>query len=314
MSAFESCFGARLEAYVALRRGLGFSFSSQAALLRAFDQYVQAREYRGPLTQALAAAFATTTAAVEVSARRYEVVRHFAEYLAAFEPATPVFDRRILRRKRVQPPATILSDAQLITLLEAARGLSPGHPLRGLTIYTVVGLAASTGMRRREVSQLDRADVDLKTGVLVVRQTKFHKDRLVPVHPTTLGVLQEYATRRDAWWPDCECRAFFLNGAGRRLLPGGIDYAFSALTRHAGLRKTGARGPTFHSLRHSFAINRLASWYRAGRDVQALLPVLATYMGHVHYSSTAYYLTATPELMALAAGRCQSSPPDEVRP
>ena len=310
MSRFQSCYCRYLTSYVELRRALGFKFETQAVLLRAFDQHVHELGYAGPLTQELALAFATEARCPHGPARRFEVVRLFAEYLATFEPQTPTFNRKVLPRSRAQPPPVILTDEQLAGLLDAARCLSPRAPLHSLTLYTLMGLAASAGLRHGEVTHLDKSDVDLKTGVLVVRQTKFHKDRLVPVHPTTLAALSHYAGVRDSFWPDCDCPAFFLNTRGRRFCSKSIEYAFSRAARQAGVYQVGSRKTTFHALRHGFAVRRLVAWYCAGLDVQALLPALATYMGHVHYSSTAYYLTATPELMALAAAR--STPPSPV--
>lgn len=143
--------------------------------------------------------------------------------------------------------------------------------------------------------------------MLAIKQTKFRKDRLVAIHPTTLEVLRNYAAVRDAAFPDCGCPAFFINMRRRRFARKTLRVAFYELTRRAGLRSPKGKGPRFHDLRHAFAVRRLAAWYRAGIDAQAMLPALATYMGHVHYSDTAYYITATAELLSLAAGRYHSS-------
>lgn len=165
------------------------------------------------------------------------------------------------------------------------------------------GLAASTGLRSNEIISLDRDDVRLDSGLLTIRCTKFQKDRLVPVHPTTLKVLRDYAALRYAHFPKPADSAFFLNMWGSRFSRRNFGFAFYQLACSTGIRKAGGRGPSFHDLRHTFAVRRLVAWYQEGKDVQAMLPLLATYMGHVHYSSTAYYLTATPELLALAAKR-----------
>jgi len=309
MRKFKSTFAERLSAYVELRRGLGLKFEVQSDILRAFDRYLLERDYNGLLTQDLAMEFATHRPNVsrKECARRYQVVRNFSEYLATFEPRTPPMDPRALRRPNTRPPAHIFTDGELDRLLHEARHISAKNPLRGVTLHAMVGLAASTGLRRGEVVRLDKADVDLETGVLVVRKTKFNKERLVPVHPTTLDVLRGYAAVRDAAFPDCGCPAFFINMWRRRFARHTLQMSFWDLTRRGGLREEKGKGPTLHDLRHTFAVRRLAAWYRAGADVQAMLPALATYMGHVHYSDTAYYITATPELMGLAAERYHGS-------
>ena len=149
--------------------------------------------------------------------------------------------------------------------------------------------------------------MDLATGSLLVRQSKFGKDRYVPVHLTTLDVLRHYAIVRGTAFPNCNHPTFFLNLRQRRFCRNTLQQTFCKLARRAGLRGPRGRGPSFHSLRHRFAVKRLVAWYKAGLDVQAMLPALATYMGHIHYSDTAYYLKATAELLGLAAGLYERS-------
>jgi integrase len=308
MKSFQSLFAPRLRDYVRLRRGLGLQFRGQADILFAFDRFVREQQYEEPLTQDLALAFATANAGATTTecARRYQVVRHFSDYLATFDPQAPRLDPQLIRRPRVRrPPAHIYTEEELAQLLHEARHVSHRHPLRGITLHAMVGLAASTGLRISEVVKLDKSDVDLDIGTLVVRQSKFAKDRLVPLHPTTRDVLRSYAAVRDTAFPDAPCPAFFLHLWGRRFSRHTLQMAFWELTRRTGLRSGRGRGPSFHDLRHTFAVRRLVVWYRAGLDVQAKLPALATYMGHVHYSDTAYYLQATAELLDLAADRLQ---------
>lgn len=167
----------------------------------------------------------------------------------------------------------------------------------------MVGLVASCGLRVSEVVKLDRDDIDLNTGVLTIRRSKFQKDRLVPVHPTTLDVLRNYIPLRDARFPRPATPAFFIQMWGGRFATSTLSLAFHQLACSVGIRQNAGFGPSIHDLRHTFAVRRLVAWYREGKDVQAMLPLLATYMGHVHYSETAYYLTATAELLGLAAER-----------
>ncbi len=305
---FQSVFAEQLRAYVELRRGLGYRFQQEAYILRTFDRYVY-EEGRCELTQDLALDFtsANPNSSINYRAQRYQVVRQFSEYLATFIPQTPLLDPKAIRRSRNRIPPYIYTDEELALLLNEARHVSMKYPIRGVTLHAKVGLAASTGLRISEVVGLDRTDVDLETGILWVRHGKFGKDRYVPVHSTTLKVLRNYAIVRDSSFPNCDHPAFFLNLRQRRFCSNTVQRAFCRLARRAGLRGPKGRGPSFHNLRHRFAVKRLVAWYKAGLDVQAMLPALATYMGHVHYSDTAYYLTATAELLGLAAERYQSS-------
>jgi len=303
MNTFQSIFAEHLTRYVQLRRQLGLRFECQEAMLCAFDRYAHERNYQGPLSQQLAWEFATSVAstATTVASRRYLVVRHFSEYLATYDPSTPRLDPKAIPRARQQPPPYIFTEAQIAGLLRRATQFPRRHPIANMALRTMIGLAASTGLRLREIIGLDHADVDLDTGILVIRRSKFDKDRIVPVHPSTLDVLRSYAASREQVPPGGDETAFFLNARIRRYHPDSLDYLFGQLVRKIDLHAPSGRMPTFRSLRHTFAVHRLLAWYHAGANVQALLPALATYMGHVHYTSTAYYLTATAETLGVAA-------------
>jgi integrase len=305
MSRFQSIFASHLASYVQLRRQLGLRFAAQEDMLVAFDQHVQQRSYSGPLTEELAREFAMAArdSSSTIPDRRYMVVRHFSEYLATFDPRTPRLDPKALYRALAQPAPFIFTDEEIESLLCHATKFSHRHPVSNQAFRAMAGLSACTGLRLREVLGLDLSDVDLETGVLVVRRSKFDKDRLVPVHPTTLDVLRAYAAIRGEMPRSAGESAFFLNARSRRFRGDNVCYLFRQLVRKVELHTSPRKPPTFYSLRHTFAVRRLMSWYRAGENVQALLPALATYMGHVHYTSTSYYLTATGELLGVAADR-----------
>ncbi len=194
-----------------------------------------------------------------------------------------------------------MSDAELASLIDSCRLLSPGLPLIGSTMATLTGLLASTGLRSGEAVRLDRGDVDLTRGVILIRKTKFRKDRLVPVHPTTLAALHRYARERDTAFPRPVDTGFFLSSRGCRLSAAGLQCNFTKARKYAGLDDGKPLRP--HDLRHRFAVTRLRLWHLQRADVQALLPLLATYLGHASYSDTAYYLTGSSDLLAVAAER-----------
>jgi integrase len=302
MNTFVTALAARVESYIALQHSLGYQFQKQAALLRAFLRHVRSSHTSGPLSQALAVDFVMASDLTPNGrAIRYGVVRRFAVYYAAFDPCTGSFDHRALPRSRAIAPPRILSDEELRLLMGASIRISTSQPLRGRTLATVIGLLASTGLRSGEALRLDRADVDLSTGVLQIRKTKFRKDRLVPVHATTLIALQDYARDRDLAFPGPTGPAFFISTRGTRLSPSGLYYGFEQACELAGIGRTESKVLRPHDLRHRFAVTRLARWHQQKVDVQSMLPLLATYLGHARYSDTAYYITATPELLSLAA-------------
>lgn len=305
MKSFTSIIGERLSAYIDLQRALGFQFERQVSVLRAFDDYLRQQGNPPPLTQELVVDFASADllGSADKKARRYNVIRRFCEYLVTYDPNAPALDPKLFPRTNSRHPSRIITDEELSRLLYEARRISKRNPIRGVTLETMIGLAASTGLRIGEIVRLDRSDVDLKTGLLSIRCTKFYKDRYVPTHPSTLSVLQSYAAVRDATYPECGDPAFFVTTLKTRFCCITLRQSFQEVAQQAKLRGPTGKGISFHSLRHRFAVKRLVSWYSAGIDVQAMLPALATYMGHVHFSYTAHYLTATAQLMGLAAER-----------
>jgi integrase len=304
MSNFASFLVDHINRYVVLRRSLGYSFRSQAATLRSFGRFVTCGTDPGPLTQQLVLSFVLACPVTpNVRARRYAVLKNFAAFLSVFDSRTETLDPLALPRSRAIPPVRLLNDKELLQLLEGARKISSRRPIAGITLFTMIGVLASTGLRSGEIRRLDSTDVDLKQGILRIRGSKFRKSRLVPVHPTTLKALRSYATARDRAYPRSTSSAFFLSLRGGRWSSSGFGVAFRHACAKVNLDEGLPRGLRPHDLRHRFATSRLVNWYREGADVQTRLPLLATYLGHTRYSDTAYYITGTPELLGMAAGR-----------
>jgi integrase/recombinase XerD len=197
----------------------------------------------------------------------------------------------------------LYSDDEVRKLLRAARQLPSTHGLRGPTYHGLLGLLAVTGLRISEARNLQTEDVDLKEGILTIRGAKFGKSRLVPIHPSTRKVLSDYALRRDRFLTR-RPETFFVSGRGTRLDGAEIRRTFYTLSRQIGLRgPSDSHGPRLHDFRHRFAVRTLVQWYRSGQDVERRLPVLSTFLGHVHVADTYWYLSACPELMGLAVKR-----------
>lgn len=184
----------------------------------------------------------------------------------------------------------------------AARRLSP--PLRAASVATLIGLMAATGLRTGEALRLDRDDVDLRAGTLLVRESKFGKTRCLPLDATTSTALADYARRRNRLCPRPVDPGFLVSAGGRRLDRRAVSTTFRTLRAQAGLAvPPGRRAPRLTDLRHSFAVTTLAGWHAAGIDVQRRLPLLSTYLGHLDPVNTYWYLDAVPQLMAVVADR-----------
>lgn len=148
----------------------------------------------------------------------------------------------------------------------------------------------------------------LDAGLVRVIRSKFGKSREVPLHPSTVEALQRYADSRDRLCPNPRCDSFFVSTAGTTLTYSTVRSIFQGLAHEAGLRPGAERcRPRIHDLRHSLACATLIGWYRSGVDVQARLPLLSTFMGHVKPESTYWYLTGVPELLGLAARRLEDT-------
>ncbi len=298
---------AHIDDYLALRRGLGFRLETAGSVLAAFARYAEQVGHRGPVTVELAVDWAQTTRSHDpaAAARRLAVVRQFARQRAAIDPATEIPPDGLLggvARRRPQPH--IYSDAEIATLLTQLRGLTPCGGLRPATYVTMFSLLVSTGLRLSEACHLHRDDVDLDAGVLTVRETKFCKSRLVPLHPTSTRALGNYATDRDSRHDVATSPMFFRTERSAHLKTDTVGRTFRRLRDRLGWSGQGrTHRPRIHDLRHTFAVRRLLSWTAAGVDVESKILALSTYLGHTKPSHTYWYLTATPELMAVTAGR-----------
>lgn len=295
-----------LERYLKLRRQLGYKLRVTEVLLRNFVRFAEA-EAALFITVKLALSWAAQPRLKPVQrGNRLGMVRRFAEYVSVRDPRTEVPAQKLLPYHFRRRPPHLYSEQEVLQLIGAARRIAPGDKLKGATLGTLLGLLATTGMRVGEAMALDRDDVDLKRNVLIIRRAKGNKSRLVPVHSSTRQALEEYARLRDEQFPQPSCPGFFLWERGARLLHCTVHRWFLLVASQAGLRQPGDRcGPRIHDLRHYFAVRTLVNWYRTGTDVEAHLPELATYLGHVHVRDSYWYLSATPELLKLATLRLQ---------
>ena len=295
-----SALSSHVEDYLRLRRALGFKLERAGQLLPQLVAYLEAAG-AGTVTSDLAIAWARLPQATPNHwAQRLAIARGFARYLQAIGPAAEVPPPGVFPARRHRPSPYLFTQRDICRVLEASRALRP--PLRAATCEAIFGLIAASGMRIGEAIGLDDGDVDLDTGVITIREAKFGRSRLVPLHPTVTQALGCYAACRDRLCPRPGSAAFFLSGAGTRLDRSGAGATFRKITADLGIRTAAVR-PRVHDLRHSFAVQTLIRWQRAGLNVDERIGALSTYLGHVAPADTYWYLSASPELMSLAAER-----------
>jgi integrase len=292
--------------YLSLRRALGFRLASASRLLGQFVGYLEAHSADTVTTEhALAWATQPAGASVHWQAIRLSVIRGFAAYLHGLDPSAEVIPAGQFRAGPCRATPYLFSDAEIGSLITAAAVLRPG--LRAATYQTLIGLLAVTGIRAGEAIGLDDTDFDAGRELLVIRNAKYGKHRLVPLLPSAVQALARYADLRRRAHPFPASPALFVSTAGTRLLHSNISLTFASLTERAGLaRRSASCRPRVHDLRHSFAVATVLGWYRDGADIPALMPRLSTYLGHTDPQHTFWYLSAAPELMALAGQRLEA--------
>jgi integrase len=290
-----------VEDYLRLRRSLGFKLHREGVILPQFAAYLEAAGARR-VTAELAIAWACQPTGVHPVTwkQRLGAVRGLATYLRTIDPATEIPSPDVFPGQGKRPAPHIYSDTQIARLLQAARTLRPR--LRAATYETLLGLIAVTGLRISEALRLQRDGVDLETGILTVTSAKSGSTRLLPLHPTTVQALRGYAEVRDRLRPTPRASTFFVSIRGTALIHSPVRATFIQLTTAIGLR-SGSAKPRIHDLRHSFAVNALLRWHQQGQDVAGNLTTLSAYLGHINPAGTYWYLSATPELLRLAAQR-----------
>ena len=289
--------------YLALRRGLGFKLAEYGVHLHDFVSFLQ-KNGSARITNKLSLEYATERQDEKpVSwSRRLGIIRGFARYRIGADPKTEIPPLGLLKFRSQRTTPYLYSEDEIRRLLEAALSMRTHFELQRYTYHCLFGVLAVTGLRVGEAIRLQPQDVDLSAGNLTVRGTKFGKSRLVPLAPSTLAVLRDYAKRRDQFLAGRPAPYFLVSSQGKRLQKQCIGKIFRALSRQIGIRKAGVRsGPRLHDFRHRFAVETLLRWYRNGEQATRRMPVLSTYLGHGNVTDTYWYLSSTPELIVAAS-------------
>ena len=295
-----------LREYIAVRRSLGTQLQEPANTLRGFIRFLGRKRARF-ITIPLALEWAQQSKNVQRAtwARKLSMVRQFARWLSVLDPRHQVPPPRLLNVRHRRNKPHIYSDDEIARLMKAAAALHSSRGMKAATLRTLIGLLAATGLRPGEAVALEETDVDLQAGVLVIRESKFGKSRLVPVHESAVVALENYARLRHRVIPHGRSRSFLVSDAGAALDAGTVRRWFCEISVACGIRKTPqgkryGRGPRLQDLRHTFATKRLVEWYRSGLNASAQMPKLAAYLGHSSVGCTYWYIEAVPELLHLA--------------
>lgn len=296
----------KVEAYLTYRRAHGYELKIEEILLKSFARLAETLAPDGPLTTSLSVQWARASRRNTpiTWARRIEVLRGFARFCQRTDPRTevPAHDLFGAAHRRLVPH--IYSDAELAALLEATEHLHPSQDLRPATCRNVFGLLASAGLRIGETLALTRDDVDLDTGVLDIREAKFHKRRYVPLHESATQRLHDYARLRDRLIAHPCSNRFFLRDDGKAANQAGMLHALHTLCDEMGWHPRGDYPHhRLHDLRHTFIVSSVLRSYARGSDIDHAVMALSTYVGHAKPSDTYWYLTGVPELMSMAAER-----------
>jgi integrase/recombinase XerD len=294
--------------YLDMRRALGFKAEREKWILSSFVAFLQTKR-SGYVTTEHALAWARQPSHAHPTwwAKKLSVVRVFAKYVHLLDPRHEIPPRDLLpREKSRRTTPSIYSPEEIARLLQATRNLqsrrTSGRAFRRATYETLFGLIAATGMRVGEAIRLDCSDIDWRNQLVVVRESKFRKSREVLLHRSVIRVLRRYAKERDRAHSRSRSPSFFVSLVGTRLIYNNVHTTFARLLRHAGISRAKAR---VHDLRHTFVVRTVLRWHREGADVDARMPALSTYLGHRSPSSTYWYLTAAPELMALVGRKIE---------
>lgn len=305
MRTFSSVLAPTLRDYLTLKRALGRQYHGEEWVLARLDRFLAARH--ADLSAETFAAWCLTLQHLASGIRRGHMrhVRNLCLYRRRREPGCFVPDERLFPPAHQAIRPHLFTDAQVAQLLTVARTLarSSNSPLCPENMRLAIVLLYTTGLRRGELARLTVGDYDPRERTLMIRSSKFHKSRLVPVSDDAAREIDHLLViRRHRRFP-AGADSPLLWHRNRSYSGGGIGIAMRTLFRQAGIRTSTGRLPRTHDFRHGFALAALLRWYRAGIDVQTKLPLLATYMGHVSIVSTAYYLQFVESLAAAASAR-----------
>jgi integrase/recombinase XerD len=307
---FRSPLAIRLQSFLDMRCISGRKRKSEQKILTYIDRYLMSELKPGEtITYELLNRWIQDMEHLSVGTRinRICIMRQFCHYLGFFDLRTCIVHNSFLPH-RTRPAPYIYSRSEVRSIMAAAKQIGPSGSLRPEVIATLIGLLYTTGIRIGEALKLTINDVDLNRRLLMIRETKFKKSRYVPLSSSATRVLATYLSKRcNAGFSPEPDAPVFVSLTGNAHWAPSISNVFLKIIRDLGLRgPKGMPGPRIHDFRHTFAVNRLAEWYRQGANLASKLPLLTTYLGHTTVTCTQVYLQATAELLEKAGEKFHS--------
>jgi len=294
--------------YLEMRRATGIKLNGYKNYLNSFSNYLaQNKANHISIKLAIDWARQTNKRSINHAAKRLSIVRNFAKYYSVYDKQTQIPPAHLLKEKYQRVKPYIYHKDEINLLLETCLHVK-SEGLRHLTYYTLMGLLVVTGCRIGEIIMLEASDYNADAGLLTIRNGKNHNTRIIPLHKSTVLKLNDYRYKSEYFHDVPTVNNFFVKENGSKLTVNGVETFFVRISKTIGLRnKEDNTGPRIHDFRHTFAVNTIIKWYKQGLNVDQQMPFLSTYLGHQKPSDTYWYLTAVPELVALAARRLENS-------
>ena len=306
---FTSPLGPVIADHLVLKRALGREYVVESSVFTHLDRFLGAQPSDGSdLTAESFARWSATLVHLTPTVRRnrMRIVRNLCLYRRRYDPHCFVPDTATFPRPHVPVRPYLFTEQDIVRLLRVAASLRPSgnSPLHGQVFRLAIVLLFTAGLRRGELVRLVLGDYDAAEQTLLIRATKFHKSRVVPLSRDAAREMDNYLRQRRTLPHALHAPLLCNRRRGLRPYTGaGLGLGLRQLFRSAGVTTPSGRLPRVHDMRHSFALNALLRWYRAGDDVQVKLPALASYMGHVSIVSTRHYLSQFEPLAAAASER-----------
>ena len=291
-----------LDEFIDYKHSLGFKIQGEESVLRNFARYTLHLEYDGPFTRILAMDWIVRgTSCDKTMARRLEILRPFAKYLKSFDKKTESIADLSYGNAHIRPVPYIYKEDEVAKLMNHCKNLYSPNGIRSKTIATVIALLWATGLRPTESTNLLIGDIDISTGIIHIRKTKFNKERYIPVDISVIEHLSEY----HQWiieklGPKKQEDSFFYTTGGKPLSEQSLSYAFNLIRGCINAVPIGYPCVSLYDFRHSMACRTIKKWSYLGIDVNSHLHILSTFMGHVKPANTYWYISATSETLSLS--------------
>lgn len=304
---YSSSLATEMREFVLFKQRQGFDYSGQGLSLLEFDHFlVKSKFDDGILDEIIMEEYAAElkTYAPVTRVNRFSVVKEFSLYLAMFNPASYVLMKNPFRAPS-RERSYIFTHDEIDTLLREALARLSRPREQSLNYYIIIGLLAFTGIRVQECLNLNVGDWNEESSLLFIKRGKFGKDRVIPVDSSIKEKIVFFIQRKSKLEELHDDTPLFVGKSRNRLRQDCFRKIFSKLLDESGIDRhpLNSMPPTIHSLRHTFAVNNIIKWIRQGKDVNAMLPYLAKYMGHVTVTSTQVYLQCVEEHRREAANK-----------